>query len=326
MKPNNSPHPTPDANKPENELKAYWETFRETDHDNSFAATSAWMHRRQQARAVSPTLRLLQGARFRMAAAVLTILFLVGACNYPVDVTEPIGAVLRWDVKADDKATQLALSRLTWVQEAQVLVEEKEINGVAYLTYSVTVTDTEPEVLQSYRNSLAGIAGVTELTSLPVSHTRSQPLYAAALEGLFKIEMDATGVSNEDLERDLRAQLQQQGINNLAIVVETGPNGERLIKTKLVDGEIEDFGLDLTVKDGRRVTRIQEQIKRGDGDAPKLDVKGMSDDEIKAFILKEHSRLNLVPEDIRIVREPGKVEVKVDGKGNKMNLVFRHKP
>lgn len=326
MKPNNSPQPTPDANKPEYELGAHWGALRETDHAASFATTSAWVHRRQYAAEGTAMSRLLQGAKFRLAAAVLAVVFVVGACNYPVDVTEPIAAVLRWDVKADDKAAQEALNRLSWMQQGQVLVEEKNINGVNFLSYSVTLTATEPDVLQSYRNILAGIPGVTEVAALPVSHTSSKPLYAAALEGLFKIEMDATGVSNEDLERDLRAQLQQQGIKDLAIIVETGPNGERLIKTKLAEGEIEDFGLDLTVKDGRRVTHIQEQIKRGDGTAARFDVKGMSDDEIKAFIIKEHARLNLAPEDIQIVREPGKVEVKVDGKGNKVNMVFKHKP
>jgi hypothetical protein len=325
MKLNNSPQHTPDANKPDNKLDAYWGTLRETDHAESFAKTSAWVHRRQSAAEGNAWSRLLHGAKFRVAAAVLAVIFVVGACNYPVDVKEPVAAVLRWDVKADDKAAQEALNRLSWMEQEQMLVEKKNINGVNYLTYSVTLTDIEPQVLKSYKTSLADIPGVTELTALPVSHTRSQPLYAAALQGLFKIEMDATGISNEDLEKELNAQLQQQGIKNLAIVVKTGPNGERQIKTKPTDGQIEDYGLDLTVKDGRRVTRIKEQVKHGEGNAEKLDVKNMSDDEIKAFILKEHVRQNLSPEDITIVREPGKVEVKVDSKGSKMNLMFKDK-
>ncbi|MFD3002412.1 hypothetical protein ACFS7Z_18720 [Pontibacter toksunensis] len=328
MKQKNLPQPTSAADNTSAEMKAYWQTIRNTDHSNSFSKTSHWVRHREHPATVSHSIPekmhvRLAGLKFRMAYIVLALLLVVGACNYPVEVKEPLATVLRWEVKADDKAAVNAMKQISWLQQGPLLVEEINLNGNSYLAYSITVPDADPAVLQSYRNSLAGIKGVSGLTVSPVTHTRSQPLYAAALESFFKIEMDATGISNEALEKSIQEQLQAQGIHNLAVKVTTGQDGERKINTSITDEAGEAFGVDLKVKDGKRVTHVQEQIKYlQPGEVPPA--KDMTDAEIKAFVIKKNPHLSLKEDEIVITRKPGKTEVTVQGRtGVKMNLLFK---
>ena len=175
-----------------------------------------------------------------------------GACNYPVEVNEPVGTVLRWNVNAADEQAVVAINRLPWLQEDQLLVKESNINGKTTLEYTLTVPVVKKDILQTYRKNLEKIAGVQNLAVLPVTHQTSQPLYAAAMENLLRIEMDATNISDAELKKSIEMKLQQQGLPGVNINIIHNASGQRMIVTKLPEKPGKDYGFDLTLKDGKQ--------------------------------------------------------------------------
>jgi hypothetical protein len=324
MKPKNLPPLSLEGDNQNTEMETYFKTLKETDYTGSFQRTAAWMRQQQYETTVEVSwlsaLRLfLFGSALRAAYTVVALAFLVGACNYPVEVNEPVATVLRWEVDAQDKPALAAIQKLSWIRNGQLMVNEKNINGKTTLEYTCTLPAAGKEAMQTYQHNLEKIAGVRNLALLPVTQKTSQPLYAAALENILKIEMDATGISDADLKQSIETQLQQQGINDVVINVNRDANGLRMITTKLPQTPGKDYGFDLTLKDGNQHTRIKEQVKfKPDRVLPNF--KTMTDEEIKAFIIKDHPDIPLSPEDINLTREGEDILISVDKEGNNLKL------
>ncbi|PSR53520.1 hypothetical protein AHMF7605_08270 [Adhaeribacter arboris] len=324
MKPKSWPPLSPAADN-NSELETYFKTLQEVDYTASFPQTAAWVRQRHYSKvAAIPwwlALRLfLFGSTFRVAYTVLFLVSLVGACNYPVEVNEPIGTVLRWEVNDPNEATVTAINQLPWLQEDQLVVKKMKQNGHPALEYTYTLPALKKEVVQNYQQNLAQISGVRNLAVLPITHQTSQPLYETALENLLRIEMDATHISDADLKKTVEAKFQEQGLTGIDINIIRDASGQRMITTKLPEKPGRNYGFDLTLKDGQRHTRLKEQVKfRNDPASP--DFKTMTDEQIKAFIIRDHPNLPLAAEDIKITRNGDDILISInDKKGNQLKL------
>ncbi|QNF34745.1 hypothetical protein HUW51_19160 [Adhaeribacter swui] len=321
---------SPAAAKPEPDMDAYFKTLQETDYADTFNKTAVWV-RQNQPRTVGATviswphwLRLfLFGSSVRVAYTVLFFITMVGACNYPVEVNEPVASVLTWQVNAQDKATINAISGLPWLKEEQLLAESRNINGNLVLEYTVTLPALKKDQLQAYQQSLQQLIGIQNLKILPITHKTSQPLYEAALENMLKIEMDVTNISDADLKKAVEAKLKQQGLTNLDIAIKKDDNGQRLVTTKLPEVPVGNQNFDLLLKDGKRHTRIREQKKFNPG-SNTPDFKNMTDAQIKEVIIRDHPALPLTPDDIKITRQGQDILIAIDDqKGNHLKLRLR---
>ena len=103
------------------------------------------------------------------------------------------------------------------------------------------------------------------------------------LNDIFKINIDATNKSNQEVEAEIRNQLSSAGINNVNISFEMTPDGERQIKIKIPEESIpEDGGVEMTIKDGKRVNKFKEVKKHSPG-GDNENFSTMTDAEIKLW-------------------------------------------
>jgi hypothetical protein len=325
MKPKDWQPSSPAADNPETNMEAYFKTLREPEYAGSFLKTAAWV--RQQQYTASPAMPWWQtiryylfGSTFRIAYTFLFLIGLVAACNYPVEVNEPVASVLTWQVNAQDKGTVAAIAGLPWLKEEQQIAEEKVVDGTKVLEYTVTLPAVSKDQLQTYQQNLKQLAGVQRLLFLPVTHKTSQPLYEAALGTMLKIEMDVSAISDADLKQAVEAKLRQQGLTHIDIAIKQNAKGQRMITTQLPEKPQGNQNFDLLLKDGQRHTRIKEQKRLIPGPgAPNF--KNMTDDQIKATIIRDHPGLPLHPENIKITRQAEDILISIDDeKGNKLKL------
>ncbi|RDC62717.1 hypothetical protein [Adhaeribacter pallidiroseus] len=321
------PPALPAADNPEFDMEAYFKTLQDTDYADSFAQTAAWVRQYQPPRfaaaAPSPAYQLrgyLCGSLGRVACTVLFFITMVVACNYPVEVNEPVASVLTWQVNAQDKATVMAVSNLPWLKEEQLLAEKRSVNNNSVLEYTVTLPALKKGQLQAYQQSLQQLSGVQNLKVLPITHKSTQPLYEAALGTMLKIEMDVTTISDADLKKSVEAQLRQQGLTHVDVTIKKDANGQRMITTKLPETPQANQNFDLLLKDGKRHTRIKEQKQFNPGPGTP-DFRQMSDDQIKAIIIRDHPDLPLTPDAIKITRQAADILITIDDQnGNKLKL------
>ncbi|MDQ3290661.1 MAG: hypothetical protein M3Q05_05160, partial [Bacteroidota bacterium] len=222
MKPKNLLPHFPAADNTYPNLEAYFKTLQEIDYTSSFTQTATWVH--QQCSAKEPVLpwwlalrQFFLGSAFRVAYTVLFLVSMVGACNYPVEVNEPVGTVLRWEVNKPNESITNAIYQLPWLQEDQLIVKEINQNGSTTLEYTYTLPAVKKDLVQNYRQNLEQISGVQNLTILPLTHKTSRPLYAAALENMLKIDIDATNIADTDLKKTVEAKFQEQGLYGVDI-------------------------------------------------------------------------------------------------------------
>jgi hypothetical protein len=245
--------------------------------------------------------------KLRLVYTVVALALLVGACNMPVTQTETAGQMMVWSMPAGDKEAQSKVLALPWLKDAKLTANENTSDGKTEMLYTAVLPNTTEEQVRAYAKELESIAKVSYIKITPMNYDVKRPLYSAALDNFFSIKIDATGMSDQELEREVAKQLKEQGVD-MKFQFKTGPDGRRdIFIEKTEEDKLKDpRTFELTIDDNNGNEKIKLFTKKAD---PKQ-FEGKTDREIREMVKKENPELQ--DKDIKIIRDGDKVQVRVE--------------
>src|SRR5690606_1718377 len=105
---------------------------------------------------------------------------------------------------------------------------------------------------------LESIPGVVEVNIMPLTEEVERPLYSKVLDDLFKININAKNMSDQELSAEVERQLKEGGIEVQTVNFRRDENNRRLIDIKMSeDGKPRSF--QLNINDGDQKMRIEER-------------------------------------------------------------------
>src|SRR4030095_8216799 len=164
--------------------------------------------------------------KLRLVYTVVALTVIVAACNMPVTHTESAGQMITLTVPAENTEFQAKMNELPWMKNAQVTSNENTNDGKTQILYTIVLPNTTEEQVKNYSKELEAIGGITTIRMKSRNYDLKRPLYSAALDDFFSIKIDATGMSDEELQNEVQRQLKEQGVD-VKFQFKTGPDGKR---------------------------------------------------------------------------------------------------
>lgn len=221
--------------------------------------------------------RNLFGRRPRLSlglgAALAVILFVT---LVPFSYQRTVGYEVSYDdVTAMPSQTKGVIDALKSIGYERVSISEMVAGGRG--DYTITGLPTR----EAAREAAAVFAQLTGVDAEPsiesVVETVSGSLYAQVRDGLIRIEVDATGKSDAELESEITAKLAANGFTNTQVQVTTAPDGERHMEIFVGDDG----------SDPNKETEERIELKMGPGDDQTIGFNmghGAEDSEIRQLI------------------------------------------
>lgn len=290
--------------------------LKEIKHDDSFDTTSKWLIdsnnkilNRKNLRRNNKMTQFLLKHKLQFAIVALMAI-LIAACNMPVTQNDTVGQALSWTVAgAENKSVTDELNKLSWYKNSNGTVDVKNINGNVVTEYKVVVQSTDDKLVTSHKNDLEKIREITSIKIVPLNTSVTRPVYSAALHSFFKIDINANNMSDEQVQAEIKKQLEAAGFTNMEVSYKTVENGKRKLDIKTKDGikheGNQNLQVDVNDKDGQQVIKMKTM------DKPDVDFSKMSDAEIRAYIKEQNKEDNLTDDNIKIKREGNSVSVNV---------------
>ena len=302
-------------NQKENESDSFFDPIRKENYDNTFPQTENWLRNLNNELTFKKTERkkfymknYFAQNKFRLAYTFLILAFVIAACNYPVTQQETVGDVISWNVSSANTDAVKKIENLDWFKKGEFNIKEENINGSVSREYTFIVPQDLHGRINEMKSQLESIQGISLVKIIPLNQTVKRPVYAALLNELFKIDIDATGKSDSEVSDEIKAQLLSAGIENASISFEVNGEGHRKINLTIPEESLlKDGGVDVTIKDGEMVNKLKE-IKRTAG-ADRF--KGKSDAEIRDLVREDLGNPDIKDNQIEIIREGENVKVKV---------------
>lgn len=248
--------------------------------------------------------------KMRLVYTIIALAIIVGACSIPVVQNETIGHVLSWTLP-QGASTDL-VDKLPWIDKSKLSISTNNDNGKITNIYTLMMPGTTDNQVQAYQRDLEKIKDITSIKVFPLNENVKRPVYAAALNSFFRININATKMSDEGLSKEVERQLKEQGMNNVNLNVKTDENGRRQIQVKL-DKNYNDKNpkdVELRINEGDNKEEVMEFVKKP-LDQSKL--KGKTDEEIRNYVREQLGNPEIKDNEITIIRDNnGEVRIEVD--------------
>lgn len=296
-------------------MEEHIKKLNEKKYGDSFDRTSMWIIESQN--------KLLQRKnRRRLAkmkeyfikhkiqfAVVILLALLIAACNMPVTQNDTVGYALSWTANTSNTNVTDELNKLSWFKNSSITSSAKNINGNEIVEYKLIVQSTDENAVLKYKNDLEKIKDLTSIKIVPLNLGVTRPVYSAALHSFFKIDVNASKMSDEQVQAEIRKQLEEAGYTDFNVSYKKDENGKSRLEMKLKDGiksnDGKSFEVNVDDKNGHQVVKM----KTG---KPDMDFSKMTDEEIRTYIKEKNKEDNLSDENIKITREGGNVSVNVE--------------
>ncbi len=297
----------------------YFDELRNESFNSTFSATEEWLRSintnlstKKHERKYNNMKSFFAANKFKLAYTFLILAFLIAACNYPVTQQETAGDVLKWSVNKENSDAISKIESLSWLKSGQYNFKEESLNGKAVLSYNFIVPPESHNKISGFRKELEIISGINDIKLTPLNETIKRPVYSAVLNDLFKININATNMSDQDLTQEVTSQLKSAGIENAQISFDKKGDGVRFIRVSVPDpAPTKEGGFDMTIRDGNNVNRLKEVRKNAaDGSVDRFN--GKTDSEIRKMVKDDLQIPDLKDDEIEITRKDGKVMVKVN--------------
>ncbi len=305
----------------------YFDALRNDNYDNTFQATGEWLRtanesllnkKKSERNIIMKLKNYLSAHKLKLAYTLLMLAFVVAACNYPVSQEESAGDVLKWTLSKDNTEAVKKIESTDWFRSGEYNINEENVNGKVIVSYNLVIPKEDHSKASLYKTQLESIPGVTEVNLIPLNETVKRPVYSALLNGLFKIDINATNMSDTELEKEITTQLKNAGIDVMTVNFIGDKDGHRVMKINIPEEQLKkDGGFDMTIKDGGNVTKLKEVRNTNPGNPERF--RGKSDDEIRKIIREEIGNPEIKDDEIQIIREGDKVKVKVNMKRKDFN-------
>lgn len=318
----------------QNNLDLYFNELKKESYSKTFPEVSLWLRRSDSNLSIKQKDKFyimknyIAANKLKLAYTFIILTFVVAACNYPVAQEETAGDVLKWTVDGTNTEAVKKIENFEWFRNGQHNVNVEKSAGNSIIEYQLIVPKENHSRLNDYRKELEAISGVMTLNIIPLNETVKRPVYSALLNNLFKIDINATNMSNEELAKEIDTQLKNAGIENAVVNFEKAPNGGRSVRLSIPEQDIKkEGGFDMTVKDGNNVNRFKE-LRRDRSDVGGADrFKDKTDSEIKDMVREDTGDRDLTDDQIKIKREGDRVMIEVNktGVSDEKNLELKVK-
>lgn len=293
----------------------YFNSVKRQDFSGSQQETENWLYRtgiklknQKKERKLRKMKNFIMAHKLRLVYTVIALVVVIGACNMPVTQTENVGNMITWSIDKDNTEAISKIDGLPWLKTADQVNKNGNINnGKEEIIYTAVLQSTNEGQIASLRNDLEKI-GVSSLKIIPINNDIKRPLYSAALNNFFSININANGMSDEELQTEVQRQLKEQGVE-MNIQFKTDANGKRdiiIIQEKGNETNTpKSYEINIDDKNG------QEKIKLMQKKADPEKFNGKTDGEIRDMVKKDLNNPDLKDENIEITRDNGKPHVKV---------------
>ncbi|MBZ0202596.1 MAG: hypothetical protein K8I03_06235 [Ignavibacteria bacterium] len=295
-------------------LEHHFKRLKAENYTDSFPAVENWLYKTNIKIENQKTERKLQkmknfffAHKLRLVYTVIALAVVIGACNMPVTQTESAGQMITLTVPADNTGFHEKLNSLPWIKNAQVSSNENTNNGVSQTLYTIILPNATEEDAKAYCKEIEAFGNITTIRMKSLNYDLKRPLYSAALDNFFSIKVDATGMSDQELESEVQKQLKEQGAE-MKISFTTGPDGRRDIHLENPESDKNPKSFEMTIDEDNGQEKVKLLQRKADPDK----FKGKSDDEIRKMIKDEFKSPGLKDSDIIITRDGDKVQVKVE--------------
>jgi len=303
-------------------LKQHFSELKSENYSGSFEEVENWLYRKAiqmnnekipvKERKLTGLRNFFFASKQRLAYTIVAVLVLIGACNMPVTQTESAGQMITLTIpKADLAGFSEKLNELPWIKNSQVRQNENINNGEEQVLFTIVLPNTTEDQVKIYAREVESIGNISTIRITPMDYDIKRPLYSAALDRFFSIKIDATGMSDEELQAEVERKLHEQGVD-MDIRFKTSPEGTREVIQMEIHGnenqskEPKQIEVNIEDKDGR------EKIKLMQKTADTEQFKGKTDSEIRQMIREESGNKNLKDDQIKITRDGEKIQVKVE--------------
>ncbi len=315
-----SPKPNATDNADSNgaeKLERYFAALKNADYSDTFPKVESWLYKtntqmenQKKERKLKKMKQYFLANKLRLAYPIIFLAILIAACSMPVTQTETVGHMMTWTTPNGDTQAQEQIKNLDWIKGAQLSISENNDNGKLETLYSALLPGSSGNQVDAYKRDLERIKDITSIKVMPLQENVKRPLYSAALNKFFRVNINAEGMSDQDLKKEVERQLREQGVN-ANIDFTTGPDGKRNIRMQIPDlkntNDPKDF--EVNINDGNNDQTLKVITKKP-SDVNKY--KGKSDDEIRKMVRDELGNQNLKDNEITITREGDDVKIKVE--------------
>ncbi|MFZ1322460.1 MAG: hypothetical protein WAT71_12970 [Ignavibacteria bacterium] len=304
-----------------NKIDDMFESLRNENTESSFSDVEKWLRKINVQKSFNKSSNHerkffnMKSPKIKFAYAFLILAFVVAACNYPVTQQEPVADVIKWTIDQNDTKAIDKINSLVWTKSANVSVKEVD-NGNSIAEYRLVVSKEDHANTQNYLDQLKSIEGIVTVNLVPLNEEITRPIYSLALNEIFKIDINATNMSDEELKNQITSQLEQNDVKGVQISFEKTEDGRRVSRIFIPEEAIKNTkGFDLTIQEGDENHKSMEVRKFRNNDDGEVDkFKGKSDEEIKKMLAEELKDKNINPEDINVIRKDGKVMINISKK------------
>jgi hypothetical protein len=247
--------------------------------------------------------------KLKIVYTVIAFIIAAAACNMPVTQSENVGNMITWSVDKNNTDAISKIDVLPWLKTADQVNKNGTINnGKEEIVYTVVLQKSTEGQITTLRNDLEKI-GVSALKIIPINNDVKRPLYSAALNNFFSININATGMSDEELQAEVQRQMKEQGVE-MNIQFKTDANGKRnimIVQEKANETSTpKSYEINIDDKNGK------EQIKLFNKKVDPDKFKGKTDQEIREMVRKDFNNPDIKDDEIHIIRNGDKVQVKVE--------------
>ncbi len=297
-------------------MDEYIKRLKEKKFDESFDKTSEWLiesqNKLQNRKNKRRTIKMKQYLIRHKLQFAIVILFalLIAACNYPISQNETMGYVLSWTVPGSENSLAAeSLNKLNWYKSQDISATVKNINGTEITEYKLLVQSADDKTVISYKDDLENIKQLTSIKIVPLNQNIKRPVYSAALNTFFKVDISSSKMSDEQVQAELKRQLTEAGFNDINVSYKNDETGRKKLEIKFPENTNagENKTLDVNVEDnnGKQVVKMRTG-------KPDVDFSKMTDEEIRKYIKEKNKEDNLSDDEIKITRKEGNVSVNVN--------------
>lgn len=297
-------------------LEHYFNAIKNRDYTKSKDEVENWLYKaniqlinQKQERKLHKMKYFFRYNKIKLVYTVILLIVMIAACNMPVTQTESVGNMITWSVDKNNTEAISKIDGLSWLKTAEQVDKNGNINnGKEEIIYTAVLQKSTEEQVASFRNDLEKI-GVSALKIFPINNNIKRPLYSAALNNFFSININATGMSDEELQAEVQRQLKEQGVE-MNIQFKTDPDGKRditIVHQKCDEKNTpKSYEINIDDKNGKEKIKVMQKM----ADPEKF--KGKSDDEIRKMVREELGNPDLKDDEILILREGNECRVKIE--------------
>jgi hypothetical protein len=185
----------------------------------------------------------------------------------------------------------------------------KNINGTEVMEYKLLVQSVDDKAVINYKNDLEQIKQISSIKIVPINESVKRPVYSAALNTFFKIDINSSKMSDEQVQSEISKQLQDAGFNDINVSYKNDENGKKKLEIKYPEtSEMKDNKtLEVNVDNDN-----EHQVIKLKTEKPDVDFSKMTDDEIRNYIKNKNKENNISDKDIKITREGNNVKINVN--------------